>query len=175
MLGPVLPERPQFICRKAPPLHDRLAPGVINPPVQSENRLFLFLSGFYACGHCTACRHSNVKKQKEYVAAVTDRKYPIKQLITCSTVGIVYMLECDCGWQYIGRTSRPLHVRLGEHVNIKKDFKTHNVFRHFKMHHNQNPRGLTFWGIERVTKHWRGVLLVILAKENRTGYTRQKF
>lgn len=39
VLGSFLPERPQFIYRKAPTLRDRLAPGVIDPPTQVENRL----------------------------------------------------------------------------------------------------------------------------------------
>lgn len=39
VLGPVLPEHPQFIYRKAPSLRDKLAPGVIDPPVHFENRL----------------------------------------------------------------------------------------------------------------------------------------
>lgn len=67
------------------------------------------------------------------------------------------MLQCGCGLQYIGRTSRALHVRVGEHINnIKKGLVTHNVSRHFRNHHNRNPRGLQFWGLEKVTKHWRG-------------------
>lgn len=71
----------------------------------------------------TACKHSktNIKKRKEFRAQATNRQYIIQDLITCSTVGIVYMLECECGLQYVGRTSRPLHVCLGEHLNsIKK-------------------------------------------------------
>lgn len=94
------------------------------------------------------------------MTSVTNKDYSIQQLITCNTVGVVYMLECDCGLQYIGRTSRPLHVRIGEHVNnIKKDLKTQNISSHFKFFHYQDPRGLGFWGIERVTKHWRGEIL----------------
>lgn len=160
MLGPLLPPRPLFIYKKAPSLRDRLAPGVVDPPIQSENRLFSFLSGFYACGRCTACRHSkcnNKKNVKVFRATSTGKEYKIDQLITFTTVGVVYMLQCECGLQNIGRTSRPLHVRLGEHVNnIKKGLKTHNVSKHFKLVHGQNPRGLSFWGIERVNKHWRG-------------------
>lgn len=91
------------------------------------------------------------------MATSTNKEYKIGQLITCTTVGVVYMLECECGLQYIGRTSRPLHVRLGEHVNnIKKGLKSHNVSKYFKLVHGQNPRGLKFWGIEKVIKHWRG-------------------
>ena len=159
VLGPVLPEKPQFIYKKAPSLRDRLAPSVLNPPVVSDNRLFKFLGGFYACGRCVPCKNSkvNLKKRKKCMASATNREYNIKQLITCDTIGVVYMLECDCGLQYIGRTSRPLHVRLAEHVNnIKQGKTTHNVSRHFKQFHHKNPKGLRFWGIEKVNRHWRG-------------------
>lgn len=70
------------------------------------------------------------------------------------------MLECECGLQYLGRTSRPLHVRIGEHVNnIKKGLITHNVSKHFRLFHFRNPVKLKFWGVEKVTNHWRGVIL----------------
>lgn len=63
------------------------------------------------------------------------------------------MLECNCGLQYIGRTSRPLHVRIGEHVNtIKKGLVTHNVSKNFHLCHNRDQRGLKFWGVERDKK-----------------------
>lgn len=158
-LGPVLPDRPLFIYKRAPSLRDRLAPGVIDPPVYPVNRMLGFLNGFYACGHCPACKQArnNVKKRKEFVAFATGKNYKIKDLITCNTAGVVYMLQCECGYQYVGRTSRPLHVRVGEHVNnIKRGLRTHNVSKHFRLFHNRSPAGLKFWGIEKVTKHWRG-------------------
>lgn len=98
----------------------------------------------------------HLKKRKDFIASATNRKYEIKQLITCNTEGVVYMMECGCGLQYVGRTSRPLHVRIGEHVNnIKKGLVTHNVSKHFRLFHKRNPAKFKFWGIEKVTNHWR--------------------
>ena len=159
VLGPALPDRPQFIYRKAPSLRDSLAPGVIDPPVVAQLKLFDFLSGFYACGRCATCKHvkQHIKKRKSFCSNVTQLEYPIKQLITCDTIGVVYMLECECGLQYVGRTSRALHVRVGEHIsNIKRGIRSHSVSKHFRQCHQRNPKGLKFWGIEKVTKHWRG-------------------
>lgn len=83
-----------------------------------------------------------------------SRTYPIKSLITCNTIGVVYVLECNCGLQYIGRASRPLSVHIAEHFNnIKKGLRTHNFSKHFRNFHNRDPK---FWGLERVNKHWRG-------------------
>lgn len=157
-LGPVLPERPQFVYKRAPSLRDKLAPGVIDPPRAFQNRISNILTGFYACGRCPACKQArgNVKKRKEFIATAT-KTYQIKDFITCSTTGVVYIMECECGLQYVGRTSRPLHVRIGEHItNIKKGLDSHNVSKHFKLCHKRNPTKLKFWGVEKVTPHWRG-------------------
>ena len=160
VLGTVLPAHPRFIYRKAPSLRDVVAPGVIDPPPPfKENRIFNFLSGFYACGRCQSCKQCkfNIKKRKEFTSFSTKKSYTIKNLITCNTEGVIYMLECDCGLQYIGRTSRSLAVRVGEHVNnIKNGFRYHSVSRHFKQYHNKNPKCLKFWGLEKVNRHWRG-------------------
>lgn len=64
ILGPHLPNRPEFIYSKAPSLRDSLAPGVIDSPRISENKLFSFLSGFYACGRCATCKHAKKQRQE---------------------------------------------------------------------------------------------------------------
>lgn len=51
----------------------------------------------------------------------TGRTYPIKNLITYNTTGVVYVLECDCGLQYIGRTLRLLSICIAKHVNNIKN------------------------------------------------------
>lgn len=62
------------------------------------------------------------------------------------------------GFQYIGRTSRSLSVRVGEYANnIQKGLGSHSVSKHFRTCHNRDPRCLKFWAIEKVNKHWRGV------------------
>ena len=159
VLGPTLPDRPQFVYKKAPALRDLIAPGVIDPPIVPRPRLFNFLSGFYACGRCATCKHArnNIKKRKTFSSTVTSNEYTIKELVTCDTEGVIYMLQCDCGLQYVGRTSRALHVRVGEHIScIKRGVKTHSVSKHFRRYHNRDPKCLKFWGIERVSRHWRG-------------------
>lgn len=131
---------------------------VVDPPVIKECRIFTFLSRFYACGKCPACRQCkhNLKKRKDFTASATNRKYQKKNLITFDTVRVVHMLECDFGFQYVRRTSRPMGVRIAAHVNnIKRGLKTH-ISKHFRIFHNRDPRCLKFWSLEKVTKHWRG-------------------
>ena len=70
---------------------------------------------------------------------------------------MIYVLECPCGLQYVGRTMRKLKVRVQEHINnIKKGMETHGVPLHFKHVHKMDPKGLKFTGVAHVKKHWRG-------------------
>ena len=68
---------------------------------------------------------------------------------------------CPCGLQYVGRTKRPLHVRLNEHIaNIRNGFEEHSVSKHYLLVHNCNPKDTVFLGIDKFTAHWRGSDLV---------------
>lgn len=98
VLGGVFPPLPSFVYKKAPNLRDILAPGVLDPPSKKIGTLTPFLTGFYTCGRCLAYRTtkgSNVKKKSEFIATATGRVNKIKDFITCSSEGVVYMLECS--------------------------------------------------------------------------------
>lgn len=58
------------------------------------------------------------------------------------------MLKYGCDREYMRTTSRPLHIRLKEHVNnIKRGDEFHKVSKHFEIHHNRDLSSLQFWGI----------------------------
>ncbi|CAH2324716.1 Hypothetical predicted protein, partial [Pelobates cultripes] len=66
----------------------------------------------------------------------------IKDFITCFSKNVIYFLRCPCGLQYVGRTIRPLHKRIYEHVNnITRGYEQHSVSAHFKKYHNKDPSG----------------------------------
>ena len=61
----------------------------------------------------------------------------------------------------MGRTKRPLHIRLNEHLtNICNGFPNHSVSKHYLLAHNKDPVGTIFLGIEKSQAHWRGSDLV---------------
>lgn len=78
---------------------------------------------------------------------MTNKDYKIKDRITCSTQGVVYMLECKCGLQYVGRTSRALHKR-SKHI-VSPNISDYVIIG--------GPKGPKFWDFKKVNKHWRGV------------------
>lgn len=56
-----------------------------------------------------------------------------------------------CGLQYVGRTTRKLSIRIGEHIkNIKKGIRHHSVSNHFRNKHNRDPKYLKFYAIDKI-------------------------
>lgn len=71
------------------------------------------------------------------------------------------MVQCPGGLQYVGRTKRPLQVRLNEHINnTRRSFTKHSVSKHYLTVHNRNPSNTIFLGFDKYRPHWRGSCLV---------------
>lgn len=110
-LGVILPEKPRFTYWRAPTLRDRLARNVLDPPTR-KNLSFFEGKGYYPCKKCYTCRHTKESKKKKssFISTVTTKEYPIEDFISCQTEGVVYLLECPCRIQYIGRTKSELKI-----------------------------------------------------------------
>lgn len=155
ILGPVLPGKPQVIYRRAPSLATRITKSAIDEPKPLK---LMDQKGFYRCGKCMMCKQTGMKERKSisFKSNYNGRVHKLKDIITCNTTGVVYMLECPCGLQYVGRTIRALKTRLYEHCyNIRKGLETH-----YKLVHGSDPSSLKFWGIDKVKHSWRGDLKI---------------
>ena len=88
--------------------------------------------------NCKSCgmlaHHSNFVKSK--VNGRCYRVNPLSKPMTCHSSRVVYLLQCkQCHKQYVGQTSRPLHVRMNQHVaNIKRTSYT-SLWWHFNKDH----------------------------------------
>lgn len=70
---------------------------------------------------------------------------------------LLYLLQCNCGLQYVGRAKGALLVWIREHlVNIRKGFCKHIFSKHFTKKHNKAPSCLKVIGIKVFSPHWRG-------------------
>lgn len=157
ILGPLLPETPKVVFRGVPSLRNKLAPNVIDPPKKTS--FFHNWTGFHPCKRCLVCQHNTCGRRTshEFSSTVTGRTYAIKQFSTCATTGIVYLITCPCGKQYVGRTIRSFTVRVSEHINLIKAGSTkHTVPRHYRECHDRNPEGTQFLIIDRYVAPWRG-------------------
>lgn len=155
ILGLQLPERPKVLFCKNQTLKDLVAPSVVDPPPRVS--MLGNLKGFFPCRKCSACASSKTIRTSTFSSYVTSRTYSITEFITCGTIGVFYLRRCPCGFQYIGRTTRALEIRIGEHLsNIRRGFIGHSVLWHFHQFHNLDPSLLEVIVIEKFVPHWRG-------------------
>ncbi len=111
--------------------------------------------GFYPCLKCASCK--NVRKRCfEFRSCITDRTYKIKQLVTCASTNVIYLLFCPCIKQYVGKTNRQFRTRIIEHMSAirRKDLKS-PVARHF-VDMSHSVLYLNFVVIEKLTQTRRG-------------------
>lgn len=128
VLSQIPPNKPKFVYRRAPTLQNHLVHNLVNPPKTIKN--FPEMKGFYKCQRCLACRVSKKQSRKrETFKSKTDhREYRIRELITCHSTHVTYVIECPCHLQYVGRTTRLLCVRIREHINnIWKGFPKQSI------------------------------------------------
>ncbi|OCT89306.1 hypothetical protein XELAEV_18017926mg [Xenopus laevis] len=156
-----LTKNPQIVYKKPNIIKQILAPSCL-PPIDCNRIPKSFLerkNGFFTCRTCKGCKTSKINDRKadKFISNVTKEEFNIKTILTCNSKNIIYLLQCPCNLQYIGRTNRTLKIRIREHMNnIKKGLLTHSVSAHFKTHHNSDPSLLKFMGIAQKKKHWRG-------------------
>lgn len=159
VIGHLIPPTPQITYTKAPNLGLLVAPTIKKKGTQKQSvQQWIGLKGFHRCGTCVGCRATKFPKKTNLVKSTTNNHQSmIKEFLTCNSRGVIYLIECPCKKQYVGRTKRALKVRIAEHVgNIKKGYEKHSLSSHFKTTHSQDPTGLTFTALEKVENDWRG-------------------
>ena len=79
--------------------------------------------------------HSNFVKSK-----VSKRCFPVQPaetFLTCQSNRVVYLIQCNqCQKQYVGQTTKPLHIRMNQHIyNITRTSYT-SLWWHFNKDHS---------------------------------------
>lgn len=101
------------------------------------------------------------RKVTSFSSTSMGHDFEIEAFITCSSMGVVCLIQYPCGLQYVGRTKRNLQIRLNEHINkIRKAFKNHSVLKHYDLVNGRDPSNTLFLGIDKYRPHWRGSSLV---------------
>lgn len=135
--------QPRIIYRRQKTLKDILAPSYpdLNNNRKKTTREYVQSSenigrkeGVYRCGrtNCKCCL-SIVHGRKDLCSNFTKEKFSIKGFLSSENNFVIYVLECHCGLQYVGRTTCKLRERLN---NIKHRYMKHSVSRHFAFKHS---------------------------------------
>ena len=86
-------------------------------------------TGFYPCD-CDVCSYASVTKV--IVNSFNFDSFLILHYLTCLSSDVIYLITCKaCSARYVGQTSRPVHLRIKEHLrNISAGRQT-PVASHF--------------------------------------------
>lgn len=125
-----------------------------NPESVVQTLLSPLPNGNYRCGNCAQC--NNTSKTTHFSHPHTGKQFPIKNVITCSSTHVIYMLRCPCGLSYVGKTTRKLKQRISEHKStIRRNDRDYPVAIHFN-DRKHDISSLRFYGIEQVRMPPRG-------------------
>ena len=105
--------------------------------------------GFHPCGNCTYCRKAvkTLSFHDEYRKELTS----VSDFLNCKSTSVIYVITCPCNKKYIGKTTRPLKTRIGEHLcNLRHSRAGAPLVKHF-MEQKHEADSLRFWAIERVS------------------------
>lgn len=132
ILKDIIPERPILTFRRAPTIKNIVAPSRLKQHKKKGVPEGLLKKGSYRCGSKRCCCCEEIQHNcTHFSSRSTQEEFGIKYHLTCHTSYVIYLLECICGAQYVGRTIQKLHLRINKHrANVRKGFLHHGVSRH---------------------------------------------
>ena len=98
-------------------------------------------NGTKRCKHSQCLTCGMIKESASFTSHVTGNKYIFAGEANCRTENIIYLIECErCHKQYVGKTTRQLNVRMGEHrtdptlgISSHRCCPEYNIFNDLKV------------------------------------------
>lgn len=150
----LVPSRPLITFRKGRSLRDRLVHSHFLEAKDNKTWLDRKPMGCFRCSDCSFCKY--IVQSKNFQSATSGCIYSIRDFINCKSVGLIYMATCPCPRNYVGKTTRQLRKRVGEHLgNIRRGEDT-PLATHMQIFHPGQEKNLSFIGLEIVRKSPRG-------------------
>ena len=123
---------PTVIYRQPPNIRSLLVRAKISRNINADSK-GCFKTHSKRCVTCTVLKDTDLVQSSS-----TGQKFKIRQDITCTTVGSIYLINChDCNKQYVGETGGELRIRhhghrqemrkantpLGKHFQVCKNYE----------------------------------------------------
>lgn len=143
--------QPSITYRKATSLKDSLVYSQFSIPKSLPS------SNHKATVPCGSCDHCYCLDTCNNVMLPNGVKWHLKHNVICTTMGLIYLLQCSCCAFYVGKTRRPFNVRIAVHIKAATSgfFKT-VIVRHFAFIHDFIFSGFKFLPLVKIDQHDRG-------------------
>lgn len=109
--------------------------------------------GCYRCSVCIAC--IQIKPGKYFVSNQTGSRFEFKYFLNCKSTFIIYMAECTCGKEYVGKTIPPFRRHVGEHLGDVCHNRDTPLARHIWLCQNGEVKDLNFAAIDHIRPNMR--------------------
>ncbi|OCT65911.1 hypothetical protein XELAEV_18042164mg [Xenopus laevis] len=70
-------------------------------------------------------------------------------------ISVIYVMQCTCGIEYVGKTIREFQQRIMEHVGDVRHKRNTPIANHINACHNGNTSVMHFIGVEKVSSTTR--------------------
>lgn len=106
------------------------------------------------CLACVNCKF--IRKGEYFTYPRMNEKHRIKQLLTCNSTHIVYVICCPCGLTYVEETKNDLKTRMNQHqYSISKGRIDLPIPKHFQVA-GHIEKDLNYMIIEHIPVDRRG-------------------
>ncbi|OCT97277.1 hypothetical protein XELAEV_18009502mg [Xenopus laevis] len=144
-LKQILGDRPLITFRRSRNLRDQLTHSHFQAPNKST-WLMNRIKGCYKFGKCLA--YPFILKTTCVTGRMDIAEFKIAYFINCKTAGVVYIMKCACGKNYVGKTRRELKRRILEHVGDVKNKRNTSVATHINEIHDGDTGVVKFFRVE---------------------------
>ncbi|XP_069506974.1 uncharacterized protein [Ambystoma mexicanum] len=104
------------------------------------------IQGHFSCGFCNQCASTVTGTS----VVINGKNWNLNHHTTCNTKNVIYGIICPCALTYIGRTSRPIKIRIGEHKSkIRNKIVSAPLVSHF-VENNHDLNSLKWCVLEKV-------------------------
>lgn len=155
VLKELVPERPRLTFKRALTIKNILAPSHLKQPNslamvgQEQNK-----KGSYRCGNTCLCCKEICHNCTIFQSFDLSESFNIKHHLTCQTQYVIYLTECVCDKQYIGRTIQKRNQRMNKHrANIKRKFLLQSLSKPAFLHHTDIDHPFTVTPIDHVPSY----------------------
>ncbi|XP_073478692.1 uncharacterized protein [Aquarana catesbeiana] len=110
--------------------------------------------GTYPCGSCAQCP---VIGRRTTLALPNGESFSLRHFANCKTQGVVYLMQCQCGAFYVGKTRQEFRKRVDKHM---QSMQIGNLYlplgRHVARYHNYRLPSVNFTVLDRIHLPLRG-------------------
>lgn len=166
-LKDIIAAQPNITFRRAPTLKNLLAPSKLKKHTKGPNMTYNGNIGSYKCqiSRCLCCNEIEHKKIS-FKSNKNGETHNIKYHLDCSSQYVIYLLECCCNKQYVGRTIQKLRCRITKHrANIRNAIMQHSVSRHISQYHQGEKHPFTVTPIDWVSTSFSNRFQILQRRE----------